>query len=156
MCAAGQSWTWDNVRFTVLSPKHAFVSENDNSCVLKIHSQQGAVLLTSDIEASAENWLTETYGNNLKADVLIAPHHGSKTSSTIGFLQAVQPEYVLIPSGYRSQFGHPHKEVLERYEQIKAKWLNSADSGAITISVRGGSWVAQAMRDRDSKYWNVK
>ncbi|MEI7995565.1 MAG: DNA internalization-related competence protein ComEC/Rec2 [Methylococcaceae bacterium] len=156
MCAAGQSWTWDNVRFTVLSPKNAFVSENDNSCVLKIQSQQGAVLLTSDIEASAENWLTETYGNNLKADVLIAPHHGSKTSSTIGFLQAVQPEYVLIPSGYRSQFGHPHKEVLERYEQIKAKWLNSADSGAILISVKDGSWIPQTTRDRDSKYWNVK
>jgi competence protein ComEC len=149
MCAAGQSWIWDKVRFTVLSPKHAFVSENDNSCVLKIQSQQGAVLLTSNIEASAENWLSETY-------VLIAPHHGSKTSSTIGFLQAVQPEYVLIPSGYRSQFGHPHMEVLARYEQIKAKWLNSADSGAITISVRDGSWVAQALRDTDSKYWNVK
>ncbi|MDD5631186.1 MAG: DNA internalization-related competence protein ComEC/Rec2, partial [Methylococcales bacterium] len=132
LCVAGKSWTWDNVRFTLLSPKHAFASENDNSCVLKIQSEQGAVLLTSDIEASAENWLTETYGNSLKADVLIAPHHGSKTSSTIGFLQAVRPEYVLIPSGYRSQFGHPHKEVLERYEQIKAKWLNSADSGAIT------------------------
>ena len=62
----------------------------------------------------------------------------------------------MIPSGYRSQFGHPHKEVLERYEQIKAKWQNSADSGAITISVRDGAWVAQAMRDTDSKYWNVK
>jgi len=156
MCEAGQSWIWDKVKFTLLSPQHAFVSENDNSCVLKIQSEQGAVLLTSDIETQAESWLTETYGNNLKANVLIAPHHGSKTSSTFNFLQAVQPEYVLISSSYRNQFGHPHREVLMRYEQIKAKWLNSANSGAITISVRDGSWVVQSMRDTESKYWNIK
>jgi competence protein ComEC len=156
LCAAGQSWTWDKVRFTLLSPQHAFASDNDNSCVLKIQSEQGAVLLTSDIEATAESWLTETYGNNLKANVLIAPHHGSKTSSTLKFLQAVQPEYVLIPAGYRNQYGHPHPEVLVRYEQIKAKRLNSADSGAITISVRDALWVVQSMRDTESKYWNVK
>jgi competence protein ComEC len=155
-CAAGQSWLWDKVRFSLLSPQHAFASENDNSCVLKIQSEQGAVLLTGDIEALAESWLIETYGNNLKADVLIAPHHGSNTSSTTGFLQAIQPEYVLIPAGHRNQFGHPHQEVLLRYQQIKAKWLTSADSGAITINVRNGSWVVQSMRDTESKYWNVK
>ena len=156
LCAAGQSWTWDKVRFELLSPQQAFVSENDNSCVLKIQSEQGSVLMTSDIEASAESWLTKTYGNSLKANVLIAPHHGSKTSSTLKFLQAVQPDYVLIPAGYRNQFGHPHGEVLARYEQIKSKWLNTADSGAITINVRDGSWVVRSMRDMESKYWNVR
>ena len=114
------------------------------------------MLLTSDIEAAAESWLIETYGKNLKADVLVAPHHGSKTSSSLKFLQAIQPEYVLIPAGYRNQFGHPHRDVLVRYQQRKAKWLNSADSGAITISVRDGSWVVQSLRDTESKYWNVK
>jgi competence protein ComEC len=156
MCATGQSWIWDKVRFTVLSPQHAFVSENENSCVLKIQSEQGAVLLTGDIEALAESWLIETYGKNLNANVLIAPHHGSKTSSTIGFLQAVKPEYVLIPAGYRNQFDHPHHDVLQRYQQIKAKWFNSADSGAITINVRGGSWIVQSLRDTESRYWNFK
>ncbi|MDD1644236.1 MAG: DNA internalization-related competence protein ComEC/Rec2, partial [Methylococcaceae bacterium] len=156
MCVAGQSWTWDKVRFTILSPQHAFVSENDNSCVLKIQSEQGALLLTGDIEALAESWLVETYGNNLKASVLIAPHHGSNSSSTLEFLQAIQPEYVLIPAGYRNQFGHPHRDVLVRYNQIKTKWLSSADSGAITIGVRDGSWVVQSIRDTESKYWNNK
>jgi len=156
MCEAGQSWIWDNVTFTLLSPQHPFVSDNDNSCVLKIESEQGAVLLTSDIETAAESWLVETYGNNLKAKVLISPHHGSKTSSTFEFLQAVQPVYVLIPAGYRNQFGHPHQEVLDRYEQIKAQRLNTADSGAITVSVKDGSWVVQSLRDTESKYWNVK
>jgi competence protein ComEC len=156
MCTAGQSWTWDKVSFTLLSPQQAFVSENDNSCVLKIQSERGSLILPGDIEATAESWLVETYGNNLKANVLISPHHGSKTSSTTGFLQAIKPEYVLIPAGYRNQFGHPHRGVLLRYQQIKAKWLNSADSGAITISVKDGSWAVQSMRDTDSKYWNNK
>ncbi|MEY3759979.1 MAG: hypothetical protein RIR39_1470, partial [Pseudomonadota bacterium] len=156
MCEAGQSWTWDNVTFTLLSPQHPFVSDNDNSCVLKIESEQGAVLLTSDIETAAESWLVETYGNQLKANVLISPHHGSKTSSTYEFLQAVQPVYVLIPAGYRNQFGHPHQEVLDRYEQIKAQWLNTADSGAISLGVKDGLWQVQSLRDTESKYWNVK
>ena len=155
-CAAGQSWDWDDVSFMLLSPQQAFVSNNDNSCVLKILSKQGAVLLTSDIEAAAESWLVATYGNKLKADVLIAPHHGSKTSSTLAFLQAVQPSVVLIPAGYRNQFGHPHEEVLQRYRQINAHWRNTADSGAITLSVQDGGWIVQSMRDTDGKYWNVK
>jgi competence protein ComEC len=153
-CRAGQSWLWDDVRFTLLAPQQKFVSENDNSCVLKIEAEQGTVLLTSDIEASAENWLLESYGNNLNAKVLIAPHHGSKTSSTFDFIKAVQPDYVLISAGYRNQFGHPHPEVLQRYEQIKAKWLNTADKGAITFSTKDGSWLIQAMRETESKYWN--
>ena len=154
LCAAGQSWVWDEVKFTILAPQQAFVSENDNSCVLKIQSKHGTVLLTGDIEAAAESWLVETYGETLKADVLVAPHHGSKTSSTTGFLQAVQPDYVLIPAGYRNQFGHPHKDVLARYRQVKAKWLNSADSGAITVKVKNNAFVVQEMRKTDSKYWN--
>jgi competence protein ComEC len=156
MCETGQSWTWDEVTFTLLSPQHPFVSDNDNSCVLKIESEQGAVLLTSDIETAAESWLVETYGNNLKANVLISPHHGSKTSSTYKFLQAVQPVYVLIPAGYRNQFGHPHQEVLDRYEKIKTQWLNTADSGAISLGVKDGLWQVQSLRETESKYWNIK
>lgn len=155
-CAAGQSWLWDEVRFTMLGPQQAFVSDNDNSCVLKIQSKHGTVLLVGDIEAAAESWLVETYGEALKADVLVAPHHGSKTSSTAGFLQSIQPDYVLIPAGYRNQFGHPHKDVLARYRQVNSKWLNSADSGAIVVNVKDNAWVVQGMRETESKYWNVK
>ncbi len=153
-CAAGQSWTWDEVGFTMLAPQQAFVSDNDNSCVLKIQAKHGTVLLTGDIEAAAESWLVKTYGETLKAEVLVAPHHGSKTSSTRGFLQAVQPDYVLIPAGYRNQFGHPHKEVLARYRQIQAKYLISADSGAINVKFKNNAFIVQEMRKTDSKYWN--
>ncbi|MGZ8175326.1 MULTISPECIES: DNA internalization-related competence protein ComEC/Rec2 [Methylobacter] len=155
-CVAGQSWLWDEVKFTMLAPRQAFVSENDNSCVLKIQSKHGTVLLTGDIEAAAESWLVETYGEALKADVLVAPHHGSKTSSTAGFLQTVQPGYVLIPAGYRNQFGHPHKDVLARYRQVNALWLNSADSGAIVVNVKNNVLAVQGMRQAESKYWNIK
>jgi competence protein ComEC len=155
-CAAGQSWLWDEVKFTVLAPQQAFMSDNDNSCVLKIESKHGAVLLTGDIEAMAESWLVKIYGEELKANVLIAPHHGSKTSSTAEFLQAVQPDYVLIPAGYRNQFGHPHKDVLARYRQIQAKSLNSTDSGAITVNSQNNALVVQGMREAESKYWNIK
>jgi competence protein ComEC len=172
-CKAGQSWLWDEVKFTMLGPaapapgrsaahtpslaiKQSFVSENDNSCVLKVQSAHATVLLAGDIEALAESWLVKTYGEELHADVLVAPHHGSKTSSTAGFLGTVQPEYVLIPAGYRNQFGHPHKDVLARYRQADAKWLNSADSGAITVDFKNDGLVVQEMRKTESRYWNAK
>jgi len=156
MCQTGQTWQWDNVNFIILSPQTPFASDNDNSCVLKIESVHGSVLLTGDIEAGAESWLVDTYSDQLKADVLIAPHHGSQTSSSEKFLQAVRPDYVLIPAGYRNQFGHPHKTVLARYQGIPAIWLNSAYSGAITVSVQNGALVVKSLRDTESKYWNNK
>jgi competence protein ComEC len=156
-CAAEQSWNWDGVIFTVLSPRPpGFVSENDNSCVLKIQSEKNSVLLTGDIEAAAESWLVGVYGEQLKADVLIAAHHGSKTSSTLTFLQTVQPDYVLIPAGYRNQFGFPHQSVLKRYQDIKAKWLNVADQGAIFVEADKESLAVQSMRTVESKYWNSR
>lgn len=138
----------------MIAPQQMFVSENNNSCVLKIQSAHGTVLLTGDIEAAAESWLVQTYGDALKADLLIAPHHGSKTSSTAGFLRAVQPDYILIPAGYRNQFGHPHKDVLARYRQVNAKCLNSADSGAIAVNVKNNVFTVQGMREKEGKYWN--
>ena len=153
-CVAGQNWEWDKVSFTILSPQHDFVSDNNNACVLKIQTEQGTVLLPSDIETSAEAWLIETYGDKLKADILIAPHHGSKTSSTVEFLYAVHPELVLISAGYRNQFGHPHQDILARYKNNQSQWLNTADRGAITLSAKSGHWLVESLRDTDGKYWN--
>lgn len=155
-CMAGQSWLWDEVKFTILAPQQAFQSKNNNSCVLRIESKHGTVLLVGDIEAAAESWLVETYGEALQANVLVAPHHGSKTSSTAGFLRAVQPDYVLIPAGYRNQFGHPHQDVLAGYRRVNAKWLSSADSGAIVVNVENNAWVVQGMRQTESHYWNFR
>ncbi len=153
-CVAGQAWTWDDVSFTMLSPQQSFASDNDNSCVLRIQSKQGSVLLVSDIEAAAESWLVETYDHELKSDILLAPHHGSKTSSSLSFLKAVQPKYVLISAGYKSQFGHPHPISLQRYQQIGALWWNTADKGALMLSELENGWDIQSWRDENGKYWN--
>ena len=153
-CVAGQAWVWDDVSFTMLSPQQSFVSDNDNSCVIKIQSKQGSVLLVSDIEAAAESWLVETYGHALKSDILMAPHHGSKTSSSLSFLQAVQPKYILISAGYKNQFGHPHPFSLQRYQQIGALWWSTADKGALILSEKENNWGIQSWRDENGKYWN--
>jgi len=114
------------------------------------------VLLAGDIERQAELALVAQYGETLRADVLAAPHHGSKTSSSISFLQAVQPHTVLIPAGYRNPFGHPHAKVLARYQDISARWLNTADSGAITVSGKANGLAVQAWRQLAGKYWNAR
>ena len=153
-CSAGQSWSWDNVRFTVLSPPpKKFFSDNNNSCVLQIQSTRGTVLLTGDIESETETWLVANYQDKLNAEILIAPHHGSKTSSTVPFLKTVQPRYVLISSGFRNQFGHPHQQVISRYEQFNAHWLNTAGSGAISLSSESDSWRVSTERKRERRYW---
>lgn len=156
VCVAGQSWLWDEVKFTILSPDHAFESDNDNSCVLRIENQRSSVLLTGDIEAGAERQLVATYGERLKSNVLVAPHHGSKTSSTPIFLNAIAPEIILIPAGYLNQFHHPHPTVLSRYQQSKAKIFNTADSGAITINAESSKPHVSTFRDTDGHYWNNK
>jgi competence protein ComEC len=153
-CKAGQSWAWDSVSFSILSPKTAnLLSDNDNSCVLQIQAEHGKALLTGDIEAAAESWLVEAYGEKLKADVLIAPHHGSHTSSTSVFLNAVNPSVILIPAGYHNQFGHPHQEVLQRYRDLHVKWFNSAEDGAIKVTFDNDLEV-ETWLTAEGRYWN--
>ncbi|MBL1265958.1 DNA internalization-related competence protein ComEC/Rec2 [Methylomicrobium sp. RS1] len=156
LCKAGQTWRWDDVDFTMLAPEQIDpATDNNNSCVLKIRSRNGAILLTGDIEAVAESWLIHRYGPALRADILVAPHHGSKTSSTQAFLETVKPRYVLIPAGYRNQFGHPHAGVLARYEKIGAKWLKSADSGAILADLSEHGLTVKTYRELNKKYWRA-
>jgi competence protein ComEC len=155
-CKEGKTWTWEGVKFLVLSPAKTFESDNNTSCVLKIETANGAVLLTGDIEATVENWLIQNAREQLHANVLVAPHHGSKTSSTMAFLEAVRPETILIPSGYRNQFHHPSKEVLARYQQINAKFLTSANSGALTVRLNSDGIKVESLRDTTEKYWNFK
>ncbi|MEQ1529805.1 MAG: DNA internalization-related competence protein ComEC/Rec2, partial [Methylococcales bacterium] len=153
-CRAGQSWQWDQVTFSILSPDQELSSDNDNSCVLKIQSAYGSALLPADIEVDAEARLVQRYGSALSAAILVAPHHGSKTSSSWSFLQTVKPDYVLIPAGYQNQFGHPHPEVLQRYRQLNSQWLSSAEHGAIEVKLEPGHIDVQCLRASAARYWN--
>jgi competence protein ComEC len=157
-CSSGQQWQWDNVQFTLLSPmkKNQFASKNNNSCVLKIASNQGSVLLTGDIEAEAENGLLDNAADYLKSDILIAPHHGSKTSSTSAFLKQIHPQWVLIPAGYKNRFHFPHAEVLKRYQQQGIKWFMTGTAGAIKAKLSNAKLELFCYRCEQAKYWHDK
>lgn len=154
-CLKGHRWEWDQVQFEVLSPTKNFVEgENNNSCVLKVSSIHGQLLLTGDIEKPAEGWLVSNVGKKLKSDILIAPHHGSNTSSSLPFLQQVSPKIILIPAGYRNRFSFPHEDVLERYKKIEASWMSTANDGALVVKMKNNSVNVSSKRDEQSKYWN--
>jgi competence protein ComEC len=155
-CRAGQNWIWDNVHFEILSPAKSFEKDNDNSCVLKIKSGQKAILLTGDIEESAENWLVENMSQAIRANVLIAPHHGSKTSSTLSFLNAVKPEIILISAGYKNQFHHPSKEIVARYVELHTSFSNTANDGALSVHLNSGDLKIESLREISGKYWSFR
>ncbi|MCX7089188.1 MAG: DNA internalization-related competence protein ComEC/Rec2 [Methylococcales bacterium] len=155
-CEQGQRWTWDAVEFIILSPSHeGLMAENDNSCVLQIKTPTDSILLTGDIEKSAEAWLVDTYAEQLKSDILVAPHHGSNTSSTEPFLQYVDPSVVLIPSGYLNPFHFPHPAVLERYQAQQATWLNTAEQGALQVDINATETKITPFRAKAGKYWHT-
>ena len=160
-CQRGKFWFWDDVKFEFLHPDfdlspvqagnyaRVFRNANNRSCVLKISSPAWAssvsLLLLGDIEKLAEDYLLEQLEpERLKSNILISPHHGSRSSSTVAFLQAVNPDLVLISAGYRSQFGHPHPDTLANYEYLDIPFFNTATNGEIRLK----SWKL----DADKKY----
>ena len=161
-CAAGQAWIWDGVRFEVLHPRaedYALaLKSNAMSCVLRVQarvqSANGAsVLLTGDVEAAQEAALVQRAAGALKADVLLVPHHGSRTSSTGPFLDAVAPRLAVVQAAYRSRYGHPAPDVMARY---RARGIT------VVRSDRCGAWVwseaadeaAVCTRDARRRYWH--
>ena len=131
-CAAGQRWAWDGVHFEVLHPQPGASSPKANalSCVLRVQGAGGSALLVGDIEAPQER---ELLARGVQpVDVLLVPHHGSKTSSSEDFLDALRPRLALVQAGYRNRFGHPASEVLGRYEVRGIRTLVSPPCGAVT------------------------
>jgi competence protein ComEC len=133
-CAAGQRWQWDGIDFQVLHPEasdyEVKAKPNAMSCVLRISNGEGTVLLAGDLEQPQEARLVATHAP-LRADVLLVPHHGSKTSSSAAFLDAVHPSLALVQAGYRNRFGHPAAPVIERYRERQIKVMDSPHCGAV-------------------------
>lgn len=131
-CVAGQQWEWDGVRFEVLHPPAGAARDakpNTVSCVLRVATPGHAVLLAGDIEQAQEHWLVAS-GAALQADVLLVPHHGSKTSSSAALLRAVAPRFALVQAGHRNRFGHPAPEVVQRLQGHGAIVVGSPACGA--------------------------
>jgi competence protein ComEC len=156
-CVAGQRWEWDGVVFEMLQPTPASYADtglkaNARSCTLRIAAQGRAVLLAGDIEAAQEAALLDAAPHRLRADVLLAPHHGSGTSSTPAFLAAVGPSIGLFQVGYRNRYRHPKKEVYERYGDLHIERLRTDESGAVTFAF-GPGIKAQEYRAEHARYW---
>lgn len=136
LCREGQSWEWDEVQFQILHPTVGQNgSRNDSSCVLHISSRYGTILLTGDIEHRAEISLTRRHADKLKADVLVAPHHGSRSSSSTVFVEQVFPKFVLFASGYQNRYHFPAPEVVSRYQAIGSEHYQTGIQGALSIRI---------------------
>ncbi len=157
-CASGQAWTWDGVRFEMLYPDAETrvagkLKDNERSCVLKITAATGSVLIPADIEKRGEQTLLATAKAQLHSDVLIAPHQGSRTSSSAAFVKAVAADKVIFPVGYRNAFKHPHPDVVARYEAQGADLYRTDLHGAVLLEfVSGGIQVAR-QRELRRRYW---
>jgi competence protein ComEC len=158
-CAAGQAWTFDDVRFEVLHPPlaqyaEAGVKTNDRSCVLRIEAGGRVALLTGDIEARSEAVLLRAVPEQLRADVLVVPHHGSRTSSTAAFVAAVDPHIAVVTAGYRNRFNHPRPDVVERYARRGVEVPRTDRDGAISLLLGDADPPrARAERDARKRYW---
>src|ERR671914_405361 len=157
-CEEGQRWRWDGVDFAVLHPPPGHTGqENDHSCVLQVSSAgKKVVLLPGDIECTAEAQLVRRRTADLKAQVLIAPHHGSKTSSSSSFIEAVDPDYVLFPVGYRNRYGFPKEEVQQRYLKQGVIMLNVAEAGAIRWAIGDRIALPDRYRYSHRRYWHSR
>ena len=155
-CRAGQRWVWDEVSFEVLWPPpwspQGRIRGNDASCVLKVSSAFGSVLLTGDIGKPAEEALVRSRVD-LAAEVLQVPHHGSKTSSTAAFLERVRPALALASIGYLNRYGHPHESVRARYARRRIPVYHTAGEGAIAVSFSGAAISVRGHRGAERKYW---
>jgi competence protein ComEC len=156
-CVAGQHWEWDGVMFDMLHPTAASYGDeglktNARSCTLRVGNGRRTLLLAGDIEAAQEAALLERARDRLRADVLLAPHHGSGTSSTLAFLQAVRPEVAIFQVGYRNRFHHPKAEVYERYGMLGAQRLRTDGAGALTLDFDAAvDW--RSYRREHARYW---
>lgn len=157
-CYQGQQWQWDGIFFQVLSPPQSQTyQDNNSSCVLRISDGKNSILLTGDIEKGEERVLL-AQSLLLPTTLLVAPHHGSKTSSTQSFVELVHPHYVLFPIGYRNRYHFPNPIVVKRYHDVSAELEDSVQDGAITFKFDQHSGVIshERYRQEEGHFWNQK
>ncbi|MDQ1314893.1 MAG: competence protein ComEC [Pseudomonadota bacterium] len=158
-CARGQRWQWNGVQFAVLNPPagaHLKGNRRDNdfSCVLKVSVGEHSLLVTGDAERRGELELLES-GADVVATVLVAGHHGSRSSSMAEFVERVRPRHVVFTMGYRNRFGHPHSQVVARFRDLGANILRSDRGGLIRFEFGEAGVVAAEYRPSLRRYWHA-
>jgi competence protein ComEC len=156
-CRAGNEWNWDGVVFRVLHPASDWRSnDNNRSCVLQAIHPQGKILLTGDIEGSTEKVLSDLYGDKLASDILIVPHHGSKSSSTPGFLARVQPRFAVFSTAYKNRYDFPHADIIKRYRIMGVVTADTQSEGAVMFNIDSakGIQMSQGYRAISQRYWH--
>jgi competence protein ComEC len=141
-----------------MPPGAARSPTNARSCVLRVRTPSGSILLTGDLEARQELDLIQRLGSQaLAADILVVPHHGSNTSSSEALIAAVSPRWAIAQAGYRNRFGHPTQKVLGRYREAGIEVLRTDLSGAVTIELASDRAPQLARSRTDSPaYWRLK
>lgn len=153
-CHRQQRWRWDGVAFEFLSAGVKKTdSENNRSCVLKISLGDRTVLISGDIEQSQEINLLRAGLGQLESEILIAPHHGSLTSSSPAFIKAVNAKNVIFTSGYLNRWGFPRPEILQRYRESGAMTLRTDRDGAILIHCQSAQCDIKGYRQHRSRLW---
>lgn len=158
-CRDGISWDWDGVNFEFLHPgEDSFtpgvkLHNNNLSCVLRISTGNQHILLTGDIEKRAEQRLLKLHTEQLAATLLVAPHHGSSSSSDVDFIAAVLPDFVVFTSGYRNRFNHPKEIIRQRYQDSGAVLLRSDRDGAILANMNAQGLTIERYRQTRRRYW---
>jgi competence protein ComEC len=160
-CKQGLQWRWDGVEFAFLWPAPAFLLARDNerSCVLRIRAQGFTVLIPADLQAQGELTLLAMLPEQaVRADLLLLGHHGSKTSSTVSWLQAVAPRETIATVGYRNRFHHPHPSVQQRLAGLAVPLYRSDHSGLMRYEfLQARQWpIVQHWRMLDQHYWRPR
>ncbi|MCK5895390.1 MAG: DNA internalization-related competence protein ComEC/Rec2 [Cocleimonas sp.] len=161
-CKMGKKWQWDGVTFEFIYPDidSLFIkkktSNNNRSCVLRISNQYHSLLLTGDIEKEAERLLLTTHADKLRSEVLLIPHHGSLTSSTSHFIDAVNPRIALNASGYHNKFKHPANKVVLRYQEKEIPIFDTVNKGELSLlfPAKKTALSMTSYREDNLKFWH--
>lgn len=156
LCHAGMHWDYDGVTFQVLWPESETVlSKNNRSCVVKVRAKNKTLLLTGDMEKQGEKLLLKSaLASQLAAEILIAPHHGSKGASTSNFIAMVEPQQVIFSTGANNRFHFPHTDTVRRYDCGHSRiCYNTARDGSITLDTEGTTWITYTNRAQHMMWW---
>ena len=155
-CHRGQQWRWDGVDFEILHPVQGHRERgNASSCVLRIATARGVILLTGDIGFAEEAQLLRFNRNALKADAALVAHHGSAGSSSSPWVDAVGARLALVSAGHRNRFGHPRAEVVQRWAASGAEVLGTASSGALHVWLGAQGLQVREQRVHAGRWWNA-